>query len=219
MHRWKAATITLVALFPFDLSGCGTSESGTPALASLVRVDTEAPGPNCAAGGVAIRNGTDTDGNGVLSDTEASTHYVCNGAPMAAQAGPETAQRARPTATEDAQETVSGETTDADAASPESAAGPAAESTKAPGPDADFEEVLSAATAAVKDTRFGQGLELCKRALGMQPDDQVAAMTCVIAACNLKDGTAAKTFIRKIKSDVRKAGLRQICLRSGFDLK
>ena len=47
---------------------------------SLVRVDAELPGANCAQGGVAIKTGLDTNGNGYLDDSEVtSTQYVCNG--------------------------------------------------------------------------------------------------------------------------------------------
>lgn len=43
-------------------------------------MDTEAAGPNCAAGGVSIRAGLDADHNGSLSLAEVqSIHYVCNG--------------------------------------------------------------------------------------------------------------------------------------------
>src|SRR5207302_4975099 len=47
---------------------------------SLVRVDAELPGANCATGGVAIKSGLDADGDGYLDDSEVtSIQYVCNG--------------------------------------------------------------------------------------------------------------------------------------------
>ncbi len=53
---------------------------GTPgADGSLVRIETEPPGANCAAGGVAISTGADTNGNGVLDPDEVTDiQYVCN---------------------------------------------------------------------------------------------------------------------------------------------
>jgi hypothetical protein len=55
--------------------GCNpaTSNSSASAVAEPV-------GANCAAGGVAIRSGVDTDNDGVISAGEAkSTQYICNG--------------------------------------------------------------------------------------------------------------------------------------------
>jgi hypothetical protein len=55
-----------------------TGPSGTT---ELVRVDSEPSGANCADGGSAVRIGADTNGNGVLDDSEVTaTTYVCNGA-------------------------------------------------------------------------------------------------------------------------------------------
>ncbi len=54
----------------------GPKGSGT-----LVSTGAEAPGTHCAAGGIAINTGVDTNGNGVLDPSEiTSTTYVCNGA-------------------------------------------------------------------------------------------------------------------------------------------
>lgn len=53
----------------------------TPA-SELVRTVSEPPGPNCSDGGVAIHEGADDDGDGILDDAEIEgTNYVCNGAP------------------------------------------------------------------------------------------------------------------------------------------
>ena len=47
---------------------------------ALVRLDGEPVGAHCVHGGTAIHSGLDTDGNGVLADSEVtSTQYVCNG--------------------------------------------------------------------------------------------------------------------------------------------
>ncbi len=60
----------------FVLCGC----EGSAGLSSLVRLDDEPPGANCAAGGIAIHTGADSNGNGVLDDVEIEqTEYVCNG--------------------------------------------------------------------------------------------------------------------------------------------
>jgi hypothetical protein len=48
-------------------------------LNSLLRVDDEAPGANCAAGGVVLLAGLDSNANGVLDPGEVTSfHYVCN---------------------------------------------------------------------------------------------------------------------------------------------
>lgn len=58
------------------LAGCAGSDS-------LVRVDPESPGGNCAEGGFVIYTGVDDNGDGVLQDEEVASDpmYVCNGAP------------------------------------------------------------------------------------------------------------------------------------------
>lgn len=54
--------------------------TGKAGAQSLVRLDTEAEGANCATGGIAIRSGVDVNEDGTLADTEATaTRYVCNG--------------------------------------------------------------------------------------------------------------------------------------------
>jgi hypothetical protein len=61
------------------MAGCGNDVSlGGPG--TLVRVDSEPAGANCADGGVAIHTGLDTNDNAYLDDDEiTSTQYVCNG--------------------------------------------------------------------------------------------------------------------------------------------
>ncbi|HEX3851908.1 MAG TPA: hypothetical protein VHW01_13135 [Polyangiaceae bacterium] len=55
---------------------------------SLVTSAPEAPGANCANGGVGIDIGVDTDGDGVLEPSEVQqTTYVCNGASSGQDAG------------------------------------------------------------------------------------------------------------------------------------
>jgi hypothetical protein len=55
---------------------------------SLVSVSDESPGAHCAAGGVRIEVGVDTDGDQTLDADEINkTTYVCNGAPGSADAG------------------------------------------------------------------------------------------------------------------------------------
>jgi hypothetical protein len=52
---------------------CGSVTTG-----AIVRVDEEAPGANCAGGGVAVHSGIDDDADGVLDDDEIDdTGYVC----------------------------------------------------------------------------------------------------------------------------------------------
>ncbi len=73
-----------------DADGSGTLEQGEisskayvcnarAGQSSLVRLLEEAPGGNCANGGVKVESGLDTDGSGVLDDPEVQyTQYVCN---------------------------------------------------------------------------------------------------------------------------------------------
>jgi BclB C-terminal domain-containing protein len=71
LRKW-AALLGLVA-------GC------SPSASSVIRMQTEAAGSHCEAGGQAIQVGTDADGDGTLSDTEVkATSYVCNGGAGAA---------------------------------------------------------------------------------------------------------------------------------------
>ena len=49
-----------------------------PPPATLVSTSSEAPGAHCAAGGTAVHNGSDTNGNGTLDPDEiTTTSYVC----------------------------------------------------------------------------------------------------------------------------------------------
>ena len=55
--------------------------AGSSAVNTLVQMLAEPSGPNCAAGGKAIKLGSDSNANGVLDAQElSSTQYVCNGA-------------------------------------------------------------------------------------------------------------------------------------------
>lgn len=78
-----SATLALVA----TLSACGggggdDGATGPAGLAARVFVAAEAPGAHCSAGGNAILAGLDSNGDGTLAASEAtSTQYVCNGAP------------------------------------------------------------------------------------------------------------------------------------------
>lgn len=54
-------------------------ENGTNGLLSLVQVQSEPAGANCANGGQRIDSGIDANGNGLLDAEEQSTAYVCNG--------------------------------------------------------------------------------------------------------------------------------------------
>jgi pSer/pThr/pTyr-binding forkhead associated (FHA) protein len=83
-----------------------------------------------------------------------------------------------------------------------------------------IEELVEQAEDAVKNTQYGKGSRLCRQALERDPNNQKAITACAIAACNLKNGSAAKKYVRRIKSSQRRQGLKQICLRlgvTGFD--
>ena len=55
------------------LAACGNHRGN-----SLVRVEQEPEGVNCAAGGLAIHTGIDSNGDAVLGDTEiVDTEYLC----------------------------------------------------------------------------------------------------------------------------------------------
>jgi hypothetical protein len=65
-----------------------TGDAGAAGLNALVSIDPEAAGANCQFGGVRLRTGLDTDGDGALDDSEVkSTQYVCNGAPASGSGG------------------------------------------------------------------------------------------------------------------------------------
>ena len=57
---------------------------GTPGLSSLILTSAEPVGVNCAAGGVRIQSGQDSNSNAMLDGPEVSgTQYACNAAPSA----------------------------------------------------------------------------------------------------------------------------------------
>lgn len=54
--------------------------NGSSGKSTLARQAAEPAGNNCPSGGIAVKVGVDTNGNGVLDDSEVtSTSYVCNG--------------------------------------------------------------------------------------------------------------------------------------------
>lgn len=59
--------------------------AGANGLTSLIRLTTEAAGPNCPAGGTRIEHGVDADSNGTLeaAEVQGTPHYICNGADAA----------------------------------------------------------------------------------------------------------------------------------------
>src|SRR5262249_1704098 len=68
----------LPALAAAVLAGC-TGDAGST---TLVSTTNEPAGTNCAAGGVKVQVGVDTNRNGGLDSGEVNaseTHYVCNG--------------------------------------------------------------------------------------------------------------------------------------------
>lgn len=63
-------------------------ENGDSAISSLVRVEQEAAGANCSAGGYVLYTGMDENGNAYLDSSEISeSHYVCNGEDGAGSGG------------------------------------------------------------------------------------------------------------------------------------
>ena len=59
-----------------------TGADGDTAVKTLINTSDEAPGTNCANGGIKIEVGDDTNGNGILDTDEINdslTRYVCNG--------------------------------------------------------------------------------------------------------------------------------------------
>lgn len=56
-------------------------DQGPTGATSIVRLDNEPAGTNCAAGGIAVKNGIDGNGNGALEDAEVTrTAFICSGA-------------------------------------------------------------------------------------------------------------------------------------------
>ena len=89
--RSHAAPFLLATAVSLGLAGCGGGGNGAivaPVLSAaagsavLVATATEAAGANCVAGGVRIKSGLDTNGNGVLEDSEVKDAvFACNGVP------------------------------------------------------------------------------------------------------------------------------------------
>jgi hypothetical protein len=77
---------------------------------------------------------------------------------------------------------------------------------------------VKASQEAAKQGQFGKALRLCQEALDEEPDNQQALMVCAIAACNLKNGSKAQTYIEQLSSPDRAQMARQICLRNGVEL-
>jgi microcystin-dependent protein len=58
-----------------------TGETGLAGQNALVSVAAESPGGNCSGGGISVKSGLDSNGNGSLDASEVTnTSYVCNGA-------------------------------------------------------------------------------------------------------------------------------------------
>lgn len=67
------------ALDPAEIVCCSYLCNAKAGDTSLVRLDEEPAGTNCARGGVRVQSGVDTDGSGALEDPEVRyTQYVCN---------------------------------------------------------------------------------------------------------------------------------------------
>lgn len=66
-------------VMPVCVLALAACRSSTPS--GLVRLDPEAPGPNCPNGGIKVSTGLDWNHDGELSDDEVGTsRFVCNGA-------------------------------------------------------------------------------------------------------------------------------------------
>jgi hypothetical protein len=85
----RALAASGIVLFTVLLSACddgnGSGGSGAPiqsGAAVLVSTTVASVGADCAAGGVKIASGRDTNGNGILDTSEVTNvQYACNGAP------------------------------------------------------------------------------------------------------------------------------------------
>lgn len=61
-------------------TGCDTSNNPSISRSAMVQARQVNVGSECPAGGVAVNNGLDTNGNGILDQEEIThTQYVCNG--------------------------------------------------------------------------------------------------------------------------------------------
>jgi len=86
-NRYRCAMRNNASIYPLTLLlvACGGGDdgargpSGKPGAAALVVDVAEPPGANCPQGGRRLETGLDTDGDGVLSQTEiADVSWVCN---------------------------------------------------------------------------------------------------------------------------------------------
>ncbi|MBL4635555.1 MAG: FHA domain-containing protein [Kofleriaceae bacterium] len=75
-------------------------------------------------------------------------------------------------------------------------------------------KTMTEAQAAVRNKQYGKGEKACIRVLKAFPGNQAAAITCAVAACNMKKSQAALRYVRKIKGQ-RKKNLQQLCTRLG----
>jgi hypothetical protein len=78
---------------------------------------------------------------------------------------------------------------------------------------ATFDSLLEQSSQAAGQGDYAESLRFCEMAMDKKPSDQVAAMTCGIAACRLKNAVKARKFLRRINSETRQVQMRQICLQ------
>jgi hypothetical protein len=180
--------VRLLPLLFVLLLSCKPSGQGPPG-ASLVRVDTEAAGPNCAAGGVSIRAGLDADHNGSLSLAEVqSIHYVCNGASgESAALMKEVAEDAVVRALHDVaiRRDNNGALNWNESAAPTAA--PTDASTEvADADDATYEELMRRAQEALVRADIDEVMSLGLRAHSIKKDPESAYLLAV-AACHKRD--------------------------------
>ena len=69
-----------LSLLTLLITGLNLGCTAEPPVLTLSGIAAEAAGENCAAGGLKVTTGKDTDGNGTLDAAEVTgTDYVCNG--------------------------------------------------------------------------------------------------------------------------------------------
>ncbi len=72
--------IVLTCVFIASIFICGCAKQGDVGQSSLLNLIPEAPGANCATGGIKVVSGIDANRNNVLEDNEIqNVKYVCNG--------------------------------------------------------------------------------------------------------------------------------------------
>jgi pSer/pThr/pTyr-binding forkhead associated (FHA) protein/tetratricopeptide (TPR) repeat protein len=76
-----------------------------------------------------------------------------------------------------------------------------------------FDSLLEQARSAAGQGEYAKSLRYCEWAMAKKPADQVAAMTCGIAACRLKNALKARKFLRRINKETQQVQMRQICLQ------